>query len=396
MNLFVDNDIDLSKYFVATYYVGSTKDLARAAWDIAVGQSVGNPNVRSVWETDTLFENHSCKILHKEEYLKGRDIGIVKIAFPNANINWEEDGISQLLCHLMGGQMDIDHIVMCQLREIDLSLEAQKQIRLSNKGISGIRAFTKQYRKPLLGGIVKPKTGLDEDQLVRMVEELVIGGVDFIKEDEILGDISSCRLVKRIEKVSKKLQELGRPVVYCACINSDPISALEKAKVVNDLGGNGVHINFWSGLGIYSSLRKEHNSLFIHFQKSGDKVITGKKNPYRIDWSVICYLAGLMGVDTIHAGMYGGYLQDDTVELSNTLNILHKYNVMPALSCGMHPGLIDRITRIFGYEYMANVGGAIHGHPGGTLAGVKAMRQAIDGNRSKEYEQAIEKWGYLC
>jgi ribulose 1,5-bisphosphate carboxylase large subunit-like protein len=42
---------------------------------------------------------------------------------------------------------------------------------------------------------------------------------------------------------------------------------------------------------------------------------------------------------------------------------------------------------------LANSGGSIHGHPGGTTDGAKAMRQAIDQSYSKEYEVAIAKWG---
>ena len=44
----------------------------------------------------------------------------------------------------------------------------------------------------------------------------------------------------------------------------------------------------------------------------------------------------------------------------------------------MHPGLVQANVRHFGNDFIANVGGAIHGHPMGTLAGAKAMRQAID------------------
>jgi hypothetical protein len=44
---------------------------------------------------------------------------------------------------------------------------------------------------------------------------------------------------------------------------------------------------------------------------------------------------------------------------------------------------------------MANCGGAIHGHPGGTYAGARAMRQAIDGTGGAEYDAAIQKWGFV-
>ena len=42
---------------------------------------------------------------------------------------------------------------------------------------------------------------------------------------------------------------------------------------------------------------------------------------------------------------------------------------------------------------MANVGGAVHGHPNGTRSGALAMRQSIDKKYGIEYEQAIAKWG---
>ena len=61
----------------------------------------------------------------------------------------------------------------------------------------------------------------------------------------------------------------------------------------------------------------------------------------------------------------------------------------------MHPGLVQANVAQFGTDFIANVGGAIHGHPGGTLAGALAMRQAVDKNYGPEYDQAINKWGLV-
>jgi len=61
----------------------------------------------------------------------------------------------------------------------------------------------------------------------------------------------------------------------------------------------------------------------------------------------------------------------------------------------MNPGLVQANARRFGCDFIANVGGAIHGHPGGTLAGAIAMRQAIDGKHGEEYLAAISKWGLV-
>jgi ribulose-bisphosphate carboxylase large chain len=101
----------------------------------------------------------------------------------------------------------------------------------------------------------------------------------------------------------------------------------------------------------------------------------------------------MMGVDTIQTGMVGGYSNDDPVELQTAMDVLRAGNTTPVLSCGFNPGLVDKVTSIAGMDYMANVGGAIHGHPGGTRAGATAMRQAIDKTYGPEYDQAIAKWG---
>jgi ribulose 1,5-bisphosphate carboxylase large subunit-like protein len=93
--------------------------------------------------------------------------------------------------------------------------------------------------------------------------------------------------------------------------------------------------------------------------------------------------------------MWGGYMNDSEKGLKKTFKVLHDLNVMPSLSCGMHPGLVQAINKRFDTDYMANVGGAIHGHPGGTGAGVRAMRQAIDGEHGPEYAAAIDKWGLV-
>ena len=116
--------------------------------------------------------------------------------------------------------------------------------------------------------------------------------------------------------------------------------------------------------------------LFVHYQKSGDKILTDKRHNFGIDWSVLCDLAGLCGVDTIHAGMWGGYLSDDEAELHTVMDTLHRRNVLPALSCGMHPGIVNTTAEKFGTDFLANCGGAVHGHPGGTLSGALAMRQS--------------------
>jgi ribulose-bisphosphate carboxylase large chain len=394
MNLFIDeNSLDKERYFVVTYQVKSNKNLRDVAWNIAIGQSVGNPNVRNRWETEDLFVNHSCMILGDENELKQQTSGVVKIAFPIINTDWETDGISHLLCQVIGGHVDIDLVNYCRVTKIDLPDSVKKHFLGPKYGITGMRKFTGQYNKPLFGGIIKPKTGISPSTLLDMVKELVDGGVDFIKEDEIMSNPCFCPLEKRVELVSNYLRSQSRNVVFCHTINCDPHILADRVKKVHSLGGNGVHINVWSGYGAYNSIRKLDLPIYLHFQSSGAKVVTNPNNPFSVSWSVICQLANMMGVDTIQTGMVGGYSNDNPEEILECIQILREGNTVPALSCGLHPGLVDKITSLVGTDYLGNAGGAIHGHPNGTLSGAKAMRQAIDGNPGEEYIQAIAKWG---
>lgn len=388
-------ELDSEEYIFVKYELDSAESVKKAAWDLAIGQSVGNPNVRNEWETDQLFENHSCLITMVDEENK-----LAEIAFPVDNTNWREDGISHLLCQIMGGQTDIDHIIKSRVIDIEIPEYVKAWFRGPQFGFKGYREYLNQYDKPLLGGIVKPKTGISPQTLLDMVKQMVEGGVDFIKEDEILSSPSFCPLWQRVPLITDYLANCGRKVAYHFCINSDPLYVLERAKYVAKHSTEnltlGVHVNVWSGLGVYNSIRKLNLPLFIHYQKSGEKTFTHPKNPFGISWPVLCELAGLSGVDTIHAGMIGGYSSDDPIMMEQAIANLNKYGTVPSLSCGMHPGLVNHVTELFGsVDYMVTAGGSIHGHPDGTLAGAKAMRQAIDKTYGHEYDVAVAKWGIV-
>jgi ribulose 1,5-bisphosphate carboxylase large subunit-like protein len=390
------DEIDNDEHFVVTYELEGKKSLRDACWELAIGQSVGNPNIRNQWETDELFEKYSAKVIGNEEEMLLLKRGIVKIAFPIINTNWKEDGITQLMVQVMGGQLDIDNITHCRLLNITFPPAVLEYFKGPKFGISGIRKFVDVSDRPLLGAIIKPKTGITPEILVKMVEELVDGGVNFIKEDEILSNPCFCPISVRVPLVMDVIKRSGRNVVYCVCINSDFPYVIDRVKEVYALGGNGVHINFWNGLGVYKAVRELDIPIFVHFQKSGDKILTDKSHRFSIDFKVICQLAGMMGIDFIHSGMWGGYMSDDEAELAEILDILHKHDVMPALSCGMHPGIVNAIKKRFGNNFLANCGGNIHGHPNGSKAGTQAMRSAIDENfNCDEYKVAIEKWGLI-
>ena len=77
--------------------------------------------------------------------------------------------------------------------------------------------------------------------------------------------------------------------------------------------------------------------------------------------------------------------------------------VLPVASGGLSPLHIPELIKILGKDMVYQFGGGCHGHPDGTLAGARAIRQAVDAilegstleNKAKthpELRKAIEKW----
>jgi len=384
-----------ANYFIVTYLIGSKTDLKDAAWNLAIGQSIGNPSKRSEFESQDLIDNHCAIILHDEKSLENLKEGIVKIAFAEANINFKTDGVSQLLVQIMGGQCDIDIFEKCVIKDIKLTPNMENCLQGPKIGLKEMREYCGvSQEKPLFGGIVKPKVGLSPQKNLDLVKKLIDGGCNFIKEDEILSDPDHCRIEDRVPPVMDYIKSTNAKVYYAVSIHSDPAHILNRVKQVYELGGNAVHVNFHCGLGVYKSIRELDLPILVHFQKSGDKILNCYDHKFAIDQDVIFKLVGQSGCSTLHAGMIGGYMDNETQAVKKTISMLNDINCVPALSCGMHPGLIDYILDVVGHSnWMANVGGALTSHPSGTLAGTKAMRQAIDKNYGDEYHQAIEKWG---
>ena len=78
-------------------------------------------------------------------------------------------------------------------------------------------------------------------------------------------------------------------------------------------------------------------------------------------------------------------------EVVDSVKVLRDYGVMPAFKLWIPSGLTKWVTDKVGIDYMANVGGALHGHRWNFRA--KAMRQSVDDNIGMEYQVGHKKMG---
>lgn len=333
-------------YYTVTYKVKS-KDIPLAAHNIAIGQSIGNPNVRSEIE-------NSANIKEMEAIVKHIEGDIVKIDYPLKAFDWPN--ISQLLCIIQGGQSDIDLIERCRVIDIE-------GLPYMNDPVLGMKAMKKRVgaeNRPLFGGIVKPKSGLTVSQLLDIVEQMIDGGADFVKEDEIMANNSYLPLNNRVQEVTHLLNRKNSKMVYSYCVNADPIELIDNLKTVKTLGGDCVHINFWSGLGAYTT--SNDIGLITHYQRSGIRILTDPDNRFSVSWPVLVKLGVMAGIDTMHVGMLGGYYPEgeSEEETLNAIDICETNDRVAALSCGMNPRLAKDIRDMIGDNWMANIGGWLH------------------------------------
>ncbi|KKK42338.1 hypothetical protein LCGC14_2113110, partial [marine sediment metagenome] len=78
--------------------------------------------------------------------------------------------------------------------------------------------------------------------------------------------------------------------------------------------------------------------------------------------------------------------------------------ILPVASGGLSPLQIPELIENLGKDIVLQFGGGCHGHPDGTLAGARAIRQAVNAvlekTELKEYakthselKRAVNKWG---
>lgn len=133
----------------------------------------------------------------------------------------------------------------------------------------------------------------------------------------------------------------------------------------------------------------------------------------------------LIGVDNLHIGtagigkLVGGIEEVKNIQTHVTADIAsanpkdHSLEqrwyglkpVFPVSSGGLHPIIVEDVLDRLGTNIMLQIGGGVHGHPKGSYAGAKAMREAVEAymdgvsvdkaaKTSKELREALKYWGH--
>ena len=408
-------EIDPDNYIIATYYVESTYPTIKAGEQIAIEESIGTWTEVTT-ETEWIRKKLAAKVFQYEN----KNEGIVKIAFPLELFDPETGGIPNLLSTVAGNLFGLSQLKNCKLLDLEMPKEYVKAYPGPKIGLEGVRKIvgTLEDRRPHLGTIIKPKVGLNPQQTANVAYEAAMGGVDLIKDDETLTSQKFCPIEERLTKVMEKLdqvkEETGKTALYALNITATYNKMLELADMAMENGANCLMIDvLTTGFSAVQVLAEDPSiKVPLHIHRAMHAALT--RNPkHGISMMVIAKLVRLAGGDQLHTGTAAGKMG-----VKGEAKYIRKINdflrsdwhglktVFPVASGGIHPGIVPINVELLGKDIVINAGGGIHGHPWGTRAGAKAMRQAIEAvvkgipldeyaKDHPELDAALKKWGQL-
>ena len=413
----IPEGMNTDDYVVATYlYRSRSKDMLKQAASMAVEQTTGTW-IEVPGETRDLLERHRGKVLsiwEVPDYETDRErpeerIHVLQIAYPVRNVGFQ---IPLLLTTVFGNISMIGDIKL-----LDLSLPKSFVSNLPGPrfGVRGIRELLGVPERPLLNNMIKPSTGITPEQGAELFYQAAMGGVDIIKDDEVLGDTDFSPVLRRVELYMKKAEkarmETGRKVLYAVNVTDEPERCLNKAIAAVDNGANAIMVNYLpTGIAMLSSLARNPKikvPIVAHLDFGG----AFYASPWHGISSHLIYgkLVRLAGVDMLTIPTpYGKFAiarekyMKMVIALGNP--IPGKERAWPIAGGAIKPGHLPELFHDLGKDFIVGAGGAIYGHPMGPAAGARAFRQAIDLIMTKgdlngsleafpELKTALDQWG---
>jgi ribulose-bisphosphate carboxylase large chain len=336
----------------------------------------------------------------------------VKIAYPIEL--FEPANMPQILSSIAGNIFGMKQIKNLRLEDVIFPEKLVKSFKGPKFGIEGIRKLLKIYKRPLTGTIIKPKVGLNEKEHAKVAYQAWIGGIDSVKDDENLACMRfnnfSKRVLETLKMREKAENETGERKIYMPNITAELDEMLRRANFVKSAGGEYVMVDVITvGFSALQTLRKANEglNLVLHAHRAGHAAVT--KNPkHGIAMKVIAKVTRIIGLDQLHVGTIVGKMFETKKEVLENCKALKEEmfglkKVMPVASGGLHPLHIPELLKNFGNDVMLQFGGGCHGHPLGTTAGAKAIRQALEASmqgidlkeyakKHKELKIALKLW----
>lgn len=399
-------------YVIASHLVfgANHTDILAKAGGFAVGQSVGTwiqvPGI-----SEEMIDKRQARLLDVTPAGSDGDspVFLIRLAFPRENFG---DNFTMMLTSLLGN--DVSTALRVRLVNLELGDGAVSRYPGPAQGIDQLRALTGVHGRPLVLNMIKPCLGFTPAEGAFLFFETARGGVDMVKDDELLASPAYNKVAERAEAYLKTAKEAaaitGKETLYLPNISGTPRQLLANARAVIDLGVKACLVNYvFGGLDAMAELCAEYgDKLFImaHYAGVGvmDQPCGGIANSVFI--GTLPRLAGAHAVMTMYpnrsdpAAMYDFYR---TVQ-AQRLPMGGVRPVVTTVGGGVTPINQAKVQEELGPDIIIGIGGAIQGHPLGTHVGSATAVAAVEATArgrslddlAREHEGmrvALESWG---
>ncbi|PIC69872.1 2,3-diketo-5-methylthiopentyl-1-phosphate enolase [Sporosarcina sp. P16b] len=390
----------------ATYLFPTHPNQEKIAEQHALGLTIGS------WTDIPHIEQQQLKH-HKGELVsvvKGEQKDTVTIFYPSANFSAD---LPAIFTTVYGKLSFFEGYELIDL-QFDHSLLAQ--FPGPRFGVKGIREKLGVYDRPLLKAIFKGVMGRDLSFFSTQLQELLAGGIDLIKDDEILFENELTPFYQRVTTAKDILthhyEKTGAHALYAVNLSGRSHELHDKAERATELGASALLFNVHSyGLDTLQSLRENDNiglPILAHSALSG--VLAGQAGSGFSYPLLVGKLTRLVGGDlSLFPSPYGNVAisRVDALGINEELikdNGFERTFAVP--SAGIHPGMVPQLLEDFGDNLVINAGGGIFGHPDGPTPGAQAFRAAIDASvhqiplqeaakTSSPLRLALDQWGTI-
>jgi ribulose-bisphosphate carboxylase large chain len=373
------------------------------------------------WTEVKTMNKHIGKTLTPKVYYLDEKNKRCRIAYPIEL--FELGNLPEIMSSIGGNIYGMKSAEGLRWEDVKIPEKMLKAFKGPRFGIEGIRRYLGVWNRPLVGTIVKPKVGLTTEEHAKVAYQAWKGGCDIVKDDENLTSQDFNKFQKRflatIDACKKAEEETGEKKIYFINCTAEAEEMIRRIKFVEKHGGNFIMLDIltlgWSAL----QTARNNTKLPIHAHRAGHAMFD--RNPNQgMAMEVIAQFARMVGVDSLHIGTAYGKMsgkKDEVLHIEDEMegesteqtkkNLSQKWHdikpVLGVASGGVYPALVPKIMEFMGKDVVLQAGGGIHGHPFGTEAGARAMRQAVSASLQKislkEYakthvdlEESLKKW----
>ncbi|TCI71487.1 MULTISPECIES: 2,3-diketo-5-methylthiopentyl-1-phosphate enolase [Exiguobacterium] len=378
----------------ATYEIKRTDAVATVADKIALELTVGTWTELPHLEQEQLqaYRGEVVSTIHTDTTSR------FTIRYPLHNVSPD---FSSILTTTFG-KLSLDD----SIRLIDLTLPETlaPHFKGAKFGVTGIRELLGVHDRPLVMSIFKGVIGRDLAFLEQQLRDQFAGGIDIVKDDEILYDNPLTPSLERArigaDVIQAHFEATGKRVLYAITLSGPVFGLRDQALRLIEAGATALLFNVYTyGL---DALRELANDSDIRVPILAHPAFAGALTGSISHSLLLGKLPRLAGADlTLFPSPYGSLAtpRDEAFTIRDQSAEPHwSKPILPVPSAGIHPGLVADIIRDFGTDVVINAGGGIHGHPDGAAAGARAFRQAIahvlgqTEGQTDELDTALKAW----